>query len=482
MRNPKRGGIYDKLDKLKASPWLQDVFDKLIYEEIREAVLNVTRPSRYDPLLYERHLSDVSRLLDRCLAYRRECADLERQAINRALEYQLFTDMKEYSEELTSQLTATLPLERTRDGQAATGNALQAVKNELKALSPAYIGGADSSQAAIEIQSAKKRTLDSILDLQTKYQKDLQLRHETPGHALNYAERRNRVVSLLKQDVAEAYEKALAACAGLQAQLAVSASKYPFPVPHEETQKDKDIDLLDNFVMWTRDVLAEFERYLSDETTFDLVIPLVQPYGLPDAVSKGFFYEKNAFMDLLASKADTAGRFSIDLSNAIPIGISGADHHVRLRGIGISASLVEPINQTLSWSAVIFLPPQPHPTAAFSKRKILRIDNAPTQLRPPIVLGRILPYSDGVNPVMNFGDEVWNAVLTGGTVIYLQPIVLNGSSDAPPDRGRATLNDLKVHVKIAAKTGFNPEDFRKKTLIRNAKRRVSGPRPSTRKK
>src|SRR5262249_35863118 len=80
----------------KSSPWITNVFvdDKLLYEYIRDAVNEVKdKDPPYNPFLYESLMADVSGALDRCLAYRRECASLESQAVNRALEYELFQNI-----------------------------------------------------------------------------------------------------------------------------------------------------------------------------------------------------------------------------------------------------------------------------------------------------------------------------------------------------------------------------------------------------
>jgi hypothetical protein len=51
---------------------------------------------RFDPVLYESLLSDISAALDRCLTYRREFNDLASSAIRQALEYELFFDAEGY--------------------------------------------------------------------------------------------------------------------------------------------------------------------------------------------------------------------------------------------------------------------------------------------------------------------------------------------------------------------------------------------------
>src|SRR5262249_49415155 len=65
--------------------------DPPLYEHFRSPIqaANTSTPV-YDPYLYESLMADVAKLLDRCLANRRECSDLEAQGVRRALEYDLF--------------------------------------------------------------------------------------------------------------------------------------------------------------------------------------------------------------------------------------------------------------------------------------------------------------------------------------------------------------------------------------------------------
>lgn len=150
-------GIYEKttINKLaRNSPWLKDTLDKLLFEHIQDAIKPVQ--SRYpdpdiNPYLYENLMADVSRLLDRCLAYRRECADLERQAVSRALDYDLFGNISANDEDLNRLLTDTSPLTEIQRGQQATAAELAklATTDSLKSLKSAYDGGAAAATDTI---------------------------------------------------------------------------------------------------------------------------------------------------------------------------------------------------------------------------------------------------------------------------------------------------------------------------------------------
>ena len=147
-----RKGIYDRnnLEKLSQnSPWLRDVFGRLLFEEIRDAVQQIApmRP-RYNPYLYENLLSDISRLLDRCLVYRRDCADLERQAVNWALQYDLFDTLRPLTDQLNQSLTDSEGLQDIGSGQARTSQDVDGT--QLAPLAAAYTGAA--AAATLEIQ------------------------------------------------------------------------------------------------------------------------------------------------------------------------------------------------------------------------------------------------------------------------------------------------------------------------------------------
>jgi hypothetical protein len=70
--------------------WLQ-LFDKSFDQRTTEAISSAASlESPYDIYRVEQLLGDMSELLDRCLAYRREYYDLDTQAVKSALDHDLF--------------------------------------------------------------------------------------------------------------------------------------------------------------------------------------------------------------------------------------------------------------------------------------------------------------------------------------------------------------------------------------------------------
>jgi hypothetical protein len=470
-------GVFEltNIQKLgKSSPWIKDVFfdDKLLFGHIRDAVNDVkAKVPPYNPYLYESLMTDVSSALDRCLAYRRECAGLESQAVNRALEYDLFLKTSVNDETLNGLLTDTASLVKTQKGQADTAQALTKVGDPLKSLAPAYTGGALAATGAIANQTKKSTALADRLKLLRDYQDNLQMRHTTPGHALNHAERRGRVIVLIKQDVAEAYQKAVAARAGMIKQLGLAESPtYAFPVIAGD---DTDVDFLDRFVLWTRDMIRAFEVYSEDEITFELVLPLANPYysdfGSPPKAPS--FYTGQTFANALTDIGPSGGLLTIDIKAALPAALraSAGDHYepnVRLRAIGLSAGVAHDIDVASSWSAVIILPDQANPYDSVA------LDGQGTGRgrekikRTPVVLGRIFPYRFDATPSIASGNEVWNADPTADlTSIFIQPMTVSGIDFINSMRGNTVLKDLKLHLKLAAKPTQALRDWMKGPLL-----------------
>src|SRR5262245_1912511 len=88
-------GDYGKVKALllrdRRFPWL-NFFDRLLDDDIRNALDPIaTALPRYDGYQVDDLINDVSRLLDRCLVYRREYTELEATAVKAAMDYDLFT-------------------------------------------------------------------------------------------------------------------------------------------------------------------------------------------------------------------------------------------------------------------------------------------------------------------------------------------------------------------------------------------------------
>jgi hypothetical protein len=436
---------------IKNRPMLSGWMDKLVYEHVREAVkhINLERPP-YNPYLYETLLSDVSKLLDRCLAYRRECYDLEAQGVRRALEYDLFRDMSAQEEALLRLVTSTDAIEAQETAQNRAADEFARVRDLGKGFEALYRGGAIALHLMKENQEERGNVLLNRLTLLRAHQELLEARHTTAGHALNYGERRERIVELLVQDISEAYQKARAASAGLRSQLNLNENRdFPFPTIHSDGEKKKDVRFLDDFVLWARDMIRRYELETMKEVQFERIIPLVSPwhYG-PDRSLR-------TPAEFSTAMQTTQGLVAFSLKGVIPPTLE----RPRIRGVALSApymaSDVSTVGTTFAWSAVIFLPDQKDPygeTMPWRKRP----KAAPPISRSAVVLGRIPVFQGDSPPQFASGDEVWNADPEGSAdddqwIILVDPVVNQSPQIAQPVvRRYDLLRELKLHIRLVA--------------------------------
>lgn len=440
-------------DLIQTKPMLKGM-GKLTFEYIRDAVVKVQgQEPPYNPYLYEPLFSDAGKLLDRCLAYRKEAFDLESQAVRRALEYQLFKEVKTDEEALNAQLTDTSALKVGAAGQrAAASEFRKGTSADFHPFGTAADAGASASEAAAENQVLRLQTLNSRLEKLANHQDLLESRHTTPGHSLNFMQRRERVLALLQQDVGEVFLKLRAARAGVALQLGLGDNPdYPFP----KVQNDEsDVSFLDQLVLWLRDMLRRYELDTADDIILERVIPLVQPFNATERL-----VEKKDFTAAVSTA--TNGDFAIpSLAKVIPAALK----RVRVRGVAVSAGWRdldrESRGAAFSWSGLVFFPGQPSPYAASPEGASKEF------ARSPAVLGRIGVFRSDASPTFIAGEEVWNQdPLAGEIRVLIHPYVVSGSQEVEAVRGyvptNAQLVDFKLHLKIAATPDQDPGNWRK---------------------
>jgi hypothetical protein len=215
----------------------------------------------YDPQQFEGLLDDVSRLLDKCLAYRREHDELVGNAIRQALEYELFNGQREVLEELDAASwirdISLIEAERHR-------RAVQRFDDDTKVplaagFSSLAQAAADVSVAIADAEQVRQDRVHQRWALLADYQWALELRHSTPGHPLNFAERAERVEKYLLSDLVEAFAKATAAVAGTNAALGIPAIVNPLnAIPDNKAP-------LDAFIHQTRRLIQLIEMRTQGE-------------------------------------------------------------------------------------------------------------------------------------------------------------------------------------------------------------------------
>jgi hypothetical protein len=312
-------------------PWLQAALDKKVDSEIKNSCIDVltkasdtaNRPGvptpTYDPFQVESLLAEVSESLDRCLALRKEVYDYETIATQFALDYKLFEDQTTNLESLEN--TGQTKLQRDAEAQGQT-NANAIFGRDPGTLPTGFAamakGAAESASIAAKWETDKQRHVDGKWRGLKIHWNILLDRHSSDGCALNFGQRKERSLEILINEFRSTYGKALAAEVGLQR---IFAIKYPTSVAA--------IDSLDELVRWARWIIDQLYRYKQDESTFELVVPLVRQFT-PDA--EGLIKHDDYMKKMNIVPPPKHARFDVDISKAIPPYMN----HLRLKGVGLS--------------------------------------------------------------------------------------------------------------------------------------------------
>ena len=192
-----------KLQLVSQSPWLQSFIDTA--EEQAIATLKTRISSNpYEPLLIEPLLEDISSALDRCLAYRREAYDLDIAAVKAATDYELFLANSKTEQELEINALGIPQLEAEEHGFRNSSDAYgsQGAESALELGSQTHDKTLHSSASAGKTLAHKQQELiTKRWETIRNYQEAYNMRHTSPGNSHNYAERHNRLVELLSDEV-----------------------------------------------------------------------------------------------------------------------------------------------------------------------------------------------------------------------------------------------------------------------------------------
>ena len=186
-----------KVKKLLGTKPMLSGLDVLLYQHIRKAIKDAFGDlPPYNPYLYESHLTDVSKLLDRCLANRRECADLEAQAIRRALEFDLFEATLPHETHLQELLTSTDALDKQKTAQEeaakqfGTASPMNQGMEALSRLGATAVGATATNKSEI-----RKVMVDRLALLKEHQERVSRPATLLQGTSLNYVERRERAIN-----------------------------------------------------------------------------------------------------------------------------------------------------------------------------------------------------------------------------------------------------------------------------------------------
>ena len=213
-------------------------------------------------------LSSAGRLLDRCLAYRREYQDLQGAVARQVLDYDLFEKQLGNLMALDEAAWQTELRRAEADAQrrAAEQFALSpGLGQGFEALASGAAALADSTVAAEEARRGHVRDRWAAL---VEHQAKLKARHEEPGHVLNFAERARSVLGFLLEYFSEAAEKAVAVHNGLRDRDVMDEDLRD---PVHEMAGDNP---LDGLVSWVRHTSRNLEQRLLAEVDLDQMLKI----------------------------------------------------------------------------------------------------------------------------------------------------------------------------------------------------------------
>jgi hypothetical protein len=121
---------------------------------------------------------------------------------------------------------------------------------------------ADSADKAVTGEQDRKKNVDTKWAAADQYQKALQDRYSTPGHALNYGERYLRLKDLIEQDVGIAFQKL---------RCLTNARNWLFDLKLK-MDNPTEFGYLDYLIGLARTLIDQVERSTIEEIDFDHVV------------------------------------------------------------------------------------------------------------------------------------------------------------------------------------------------------------------
>jgi hypothetical protein len=263
---------------------------------------------RYEPELYDAMLRSAAIQLDRCLKYRNEMGAFEITGIGAGVAYLTFLKTKPLQRNLIRQSSLADIDEIVKNTEERTRQIYASAHGLGRVFEKYQLQGlrAESHGEVIEAghSELKEKLRTRLLERQFNIQTDAQLaeftRLLTPGSASNYAERYLRLLTYLTEDLTDAYCKLYSASVGIQQVLQLTGSvqsgdgtAVPIGIPKFATAADianwiptvapsgnqRQPDVLDGLVLWSRAIMRELDRRSQYESEFIVAIPLSQPAG-----------------------------------------------------------------------------------------------------------------------------------------------------------------------------------------------------------
>jgi hypothetical protein len=311
--------------------------DEIVTETLRGADIKVP-PFKYPPILVEPLIGDVSQLLDRCVQYRTLASELEIAAVQHALTRELDVDLNSIDSALAEIVSLAEEYEAHAKRQATVAekyNPGMANPGELmtKLLSGKMEEAKSSADGAEELKELEAKKLLKIRERLARVKQASDAFHarvQHPGSAHNFQERFDRTMVFFKEDLIEAYHKALCVRIGLKSVYGVDEPLPPIT----------DQQFLDNFLLWTRRVLRHMEDLAEQETEIDFVLPIRFSYRLGGG---GALVQNQTYVSTMQDERDV-----VELSFMIPADVFAGLQKVRLRSVGLSVTYTG-ADSNLAW-------------------------------------------------------------------------------------------------------------------------------------
>jgi hypothetical protein len=290
-----------------------------LFTTLDDMSFRTTGALKFEPLLIARHSQRLGELLDRCLNIRKDIRELEVLEVKAATDYDLFNATSKIDEQMD---VLRLQAESKSKDQEGFHKAAAAFSNMVtleKGLSEIAQGRDAALADDLKTSDKLKSLIETRWQSLREYQDAYHARHKKSGNAHNYGERAELLLQVLTVLLDEALARAAALAMGIYRIYGVKIDDPPASVT---------LQTVDQLAVWGLKTIRSLSHAAEEETTSEIVIPLVQPWlptGRPLLKAEDF--------NTTVSKAKNGEPISLDFdlpNNAL------LPPKARLKGIGVS--------------------------------------------------------------------------------------------------------------------------------------------------
>ncbi|WP_143348625.1 hypothetical protein [Ensifer adhaerens] len=439
--------LFLKPSLMKEFPKTLEEFEHTIGFHISSKISEISNEiPRHDYVQVEFLLRDCSRVLERCLAYRREYLDLDARAVARAAELKLFRLQRPILEAIESQGETQGVFEAENNGYISAETAFRSDVSALgKGFAEAYSGMKGTLQARRGLEESRLQLISQKWQNLAAHEDSIEAKSATTGHSLNYGDRARRVREFLIDDVTEAFLKSKAVNAGLKYLFGTEDS---LPAPHSPDGSVNE-DYLDELVDWCRRSVRNLETFTDRDIDVRYIVPVIGR-RLSESNAKQFVTTVTdaAYKSAFASNSTT--NLEIDLTNFFPPQIK----KLRLRSVGISVVRADddkPAGRALRYNAILFPPEIPDPFSVLGG-SIARVP----VLLTSITTDESVEMAEGTNTNNINPAGIWRLAI--GTTVLTR-----GTNS--PSKNAMTPLDLRLHLTISCQPSASLADWKDVALL-----------------